>query len=181
MSFHTVNNRFTLCLHYILLRAIKSKFRFNYPSTKTSTTIAVCAVKKHESTHKSSSPTRKKTLKRCKYDSVQSVHCMMYEIIVFENFRFRPSTQKRKFSKYRIYSINRPGRLLNFWTLIVGAYSRWARGGRFSASVVCLFCNKTINAITKREEVTKQGFCKIRRRKLRPRGSLLLLLIQFQF
>ena len=24
----------------------------------------------------------------------------------------------------RIYSINRPGRLLNFWTLIVGAYSR---------------------------------------------------------
>ena len=33
---------------------------------------------------------------------------------------------------YRIYSINRPGRLLNFWTLRVGAYSRWAliRGGR---------------------------------------------------
>ena len=28
--------------------------------------------------------------------------------------------------KYRIYSINRPGRLLNFWTLRVGAYSRWA-------------------------------------------------------
>ena len=27
---------------------------------------------------------------------------------------------------YRIYSINRPGRLLNFWTLRVGAYSRWA-------------------------------------------------------
>ena len=26
--------------------------------------------------------------------------------------------------KYRIYSINRPGRLLNFWTLRVGAYSR---------------------------------------------------------
>ena len=26
---------------------------------------------------------------------------------------------------YRIYSINRPGRLLNFWTLRVGAYSRW--------------------------------------------------------
>ena len=25
-------------------------------------------------------------------------------------------------SKYRIYSINRPGRLLNFWTLRVGAY-----------------------------------------------------------
>ena len=28
--------------------------------------------------------------------------------------------------RYRIYSINRPGRLLNFWTSRVGAYSRWA-------------------------------------------------------
>ncbi len=27
---------------------------------------------------------------------------------------------------YRIYSIKRPGRLLNFWTSRVGAYSRWA-------------------------------------------------------
>ena len=54
------------------------------------------------------------------------------------------------FLKYRIYSINRPGRILNFWTLRVGAYSRWAliRGwalikiSPFSASKVCLFCNK---------------------------------------
>ena len=67
----------------------------------------------------------------------------------------------------------------------MGSYSRWAliRGwtlinsSPFSASVVCLFCNKTTNAITKREEVTKQGFCKILRRKLRPQGSLLLELI----
>ena len=29
-------------------------------------------------------------------------------------------------SKYRIYPINRPERLLNFWTLRVGAYSNWA-------------------------------------------------------
>ena len=29
-------------------------------------------------------------------------------------------------STYPIYSIKRPGRLLNFWTLRVGAYSRWA-------------------------------------------------------
>ena len=35
--------------------------------------------------------------------------------------------------------------------------------------------------IKKREEVTKQGFCKIFWRKLRPRGSLLLVLIQVQF
>ena len=55
---------------------------------------------------------------------------------------------------YRIYSINRPGRLLNFCTLRVGAYSRWAliRGwalikfSPFSASLVCWFCKKTINA-----------------------------------
>ena len=52
---------------------------------------------------------------------------------------------------YRIYSINCPERLLNFCTLRVGAYSRWAliRGwalikfSLFSASVVCLFCNKS--------------------------------------
>ena len=31
-----------------------------------------------------------------------------------------------RYQEYRIYSINRPGRLLNFWTLRVGAYSRWA-------------------------------------------------------
>ena len=35
--------------------------------------------------------------------------------------------------------------------------------------------------VTKREEVTKQGFCKILGRTLRLRGSLLLVLIQFQF
>ena len=54
---------------------------------------------------------------------------------------------------YRIYSINRPGRSLNFWTLRVGAYLRlaliqgWAliKFSSFSASELCLFCNKTIN------------------------------------
>ena len=92
---------------------------------------------------------------------------------------------------YCIYSINRPRRLLNFWTLRVGAYSRWAliRGwalikfSSFWASVVCLFCNKTIMVITKREDVTKQSFCKLPFlwRKLRLRGSLfILVLIQFQ-
>ena len=58
---------------------------------------------------------------------------------------------------YRIYSINRPGRLLIFWTLRVGAYLRWVliRGwalikfSPFSASEVCLFGNKTINANNK--------------------------------
>ena len=46
--------------------------------------------------------------------------------------------------KYRIYSINRPGRLLNFWTLRVGAYSRWAliKFSPFSASVVVYFATK---------------------------------------
>ena len=49
----------------------------------------------------------------------------------------------------------------------MGAYSRWAliRGwalikfSAFSSSVVCLFCNKTIHAITK-VDVTRQGSCK---------------------
>ena len=34
------------------------------------------------------------------------------------------NTYTYKHETYRIYSINRPGRLLNFWTLGVGAYSR---------------------------------------------------------
>ena len=36
------------------------------------------------------------------------------------DIRNKQSAQK---GKYRIYSINLPGRLLNFWTLRVGAYS----------------------------------------------------------
>ena len=42
-------------------------------------------------------------------------------------------TNKQNDDSYRIYSIKRPGRLLNFWTLRVGAYSRWALT-KFSAS-----------------------------------------------
>ena len=69
----------------------------------------------------------------------------------------------------------------------MGAYSRWAliRGwalikfSTFSASVVRLFCHKTINGNNKIEDVTKQGFCKILLRNLRLRGSLFLELIQF--
>ena len=65
----------------------------------------------------------------------------------------RVSEERDRKVSYRIYSINRPGRLLNFWTLRVGAYSRWAliRGwalvefSTFSASLVCVFSNKTIN------------------------------------
>ena len=85
--------------------------------------------------------------------------------------------------KYCIYSINRPGRLLSFWTLGVGAHSRWAliKFTPFSASVVCLFCHKTINANNKTRRSNKARFCKILWRKLRSRGSLLLVLIQFQF
>ena len=67
---------------------------------------------------------------------------------------------------YRIYSINHPGRLLNFWTLRVDAYSRWAliqgwaliKFSPFSASEVCLFCNKTINANNKTRRSNKARF-----------------------
>ena len=67
---------------------------------------------------------------------------------------------------YRIYSINRPGRLSNFWTLRVDAYSRWAlihgwaliKFSPFSASELCLFCNKTINANNKTQRSNKARF-----------------------
>ena len=58
--------------------------------------------------------------------------------------------------------------LLNFWSLRVDAYSRWAliRGwalikfSPFSASVVVYFSTKQQMLITK-SDVTKQGFCTI--------------------
>ena len=84
------------------------------------------------------------------------------------------SSEKREhweasWKEYCNYSINRPGRLLNFWTLRVGAYSRWSliRGwalikfSAFSASVVCLFCNKTINGNDKTRRCDKASSCKI--------------------
>ena len=66
---------------------------------------------------------------------------------------------------YRIYSINRPGRLLHFWTLIVGAYSRWVliqglvliKFSPFSASEVCVFFNK-INGGNKKRRCNKARF-----------------------
>ena len=66
-----------------------------------------------------------------------------------------------------LYSMNRSGRLLNyFWIFRVGDYSRWAliRGwvlikfSLFSASVVCLFCNKTINGNNKTRRCNKTEF-----------------------
>ena len=70
------------------------------------------------------------------------------------------------FPNYHIYSINRPGRLLNFRTLRVGAYSRRAliRGWAlikflpFSTSEVCVFCNKTINADNRTRRSNKAMF-----------------------
>ena len=63
-------------------------------------------------------------------------------------------------NKYRIYSINRPGRLLKFWTLRVGANSRWAliKFSPFSSSVVCLFCNKAINGKNKTRRCNKARY-----------------------
>ena len=68
--------------------------------------------------------------------------------------------------RYRISSINRPGRLLNFQTLKVGAYSRWAliRGwaliefSPFLTSVVCIFCKKTVNGNNKTRRCNKARF-----------------------
>ena len=41
-----------------------------------------------------------------------------------ESFQLKFLLRDRENDLYCIYSINRPGRLLNFWTLTVGAYSR---------------------------------------------------------
>ena len=83
---------------------------------------------------------------------------------------------------YRIYSINRPGRLLNFWTLRVGAYSRWAliwgwaliKFLPFSASEVCLFCNKTINSNNKTRRSNKVRFLQNTLKKTPSSGKSLI-------
>ena len=41
-----------------------------------------------------------------------------------ESFQLKFLLRDRENDLCCIYSINRPGRLLNFWTLTVGAYSR---------------------------------------------------------
>ena len=67
---------------------------------------------------------------------------------------------------YRIYLINCPGRLLNFWTLRVGTYLRWAliwgwvliKFSPFSTSVVCIFCKKTVSGNNKMWRCNKARF-----------------------
>ena len=48
---------------------------------------------------------------------------LIHEILALESECYQQTHLGCCF-KYRIYSINRPGRLLNFWTLEVGAYLR---------------------------------------------------------
>ena len=89
----------------------------------------------------------------------------------------------------RIYSINRPGRLLNFWTLRVGAYLRWAliRGWALikfspsSASEVCLFCNKTINANNKTQRSNKARFLQNTLKKTPSSGKSLIRLYSLKW
>ena len=58
------------------------------------------------------------------------------ESITYDNF-YNLQLTSNKFKKvnknYRIYSINRPGRLFNFGSIRLGAFSRWAliRGWAF--------------------------------------------------
>ena len=79
---------------------------------------------------------------------------------VIINFYSCNSPNNNFFSNYCIYSINRPGRLLNLWTLRVGTYSRWAliKFSPFSRSVTCLFCNKTVNGNNKTRRSNKARF-----------------------
>ena len=59
------------------------------------------------------------------------VFCLVRDLLAFSPSAYYAGWVT--FYAYRIYSIKRPGRLLNFWTLRVGAYSRWAliRGWAF--------------------------------------------------
>ena len=58
---------------------------------------------------------------------------------------------------YHIYLINCPGRLLHFWTLRVGTYYIFTIFGK--CTMIILQQNNKI-AITKHEDLTKQGFFK---------------------
>ena len=90
-------------------------------------------------------------------------------------------------ANYRIYSINRPGRLLNFWTLRVGAYSRWAliRGwalikfSSFSTSVVRIFCNKTVNGNNKTRRCNNAMFLQNTLKKTPSSGKSLVSTYSF--
>ena len=86
--------------------------------------------------------------------------CFSFNELRYKTKHFK-TIQREKERGYFIYWINRPGRLLNFWTLLeVGAYSRLAliKFSPFSASVVCLFCNKTINGNNERRRCNKTRF-----------------------
>ena len=72
--------------------------------------------------------------------------CFSFNELRYKTKHFK-TIQREKGRGYFIYSTNRPGRLLNFWTLFeVGAFSRLAliKFSPFSASVVRSFCNKTM-------------------------------------
>ena len=72
--------------------------------------------------------------------------CFSFNELRYKTKHFK-TIQREKGRGYFIYSTYRPGRLLNFWTLFeVGAFSRLAliKFSPFSASVVRLFCNKTM-------------------------------------
>ena len=82
------------------------------------------------------------------------------------NVSFCPQASRVKLVSTVFIRLTAPGRLLNIWALRVGAYSRWAlirdwaliKFSPFSASEVCLFCNKTINAHNKTRRSNEARF-----------------------
>ena len=78
---------------------------------------------------------------------------------------------------YRIYSINRPGRLLHFWTLREALIRGWAiiKFSSFLASAVCLFCNKTIYGNNKKGGCNKARFLKNTLKKTPSSGGSLVI------
>ena len=76
------------------------------------------------------------------------------------------------------------GRLLNFWTFRVGAYSRWVliKFSPFSASVVCLFWNRKIDGNNKTRRCNKARFLSTTLKKTPSSGkSLIIVLFNFNF
>ena len=84
-----------------------------------------------------------------------------------------------------IYSINRPGYLLNLWTLRGDAYSRWAlfrtwaliKFSPFSTSVVCIIRNKTVNSYNKTRRCNKARFLQNTLKKTPSSGKSYLFLL----
>ena len=90
------------------------------------------------------------------FETKTYLSCKIFPVVWSQEWwlHFKELNREHYSTGYRIYSIDRPGRLLNFWTLRVGPCLKWEliQGWaliKSSTSVVCLFCYNTINGNNK--------------------------------